>query len=189
MSIRVTWDFHEFELQFFFLRINSAFLPSFKPTLFLFLMFIEWFFKSCTNSSQTTFSASYSAIMRTRALSDYNRQKVWPRKGTYVNGESRELLVAKSKSCDMRIAGHFLAHFMTPCEPSLIVAENREPYYFIIFCKCKEVPLSLFSYPMLASTLTIGPITPTECSSKLLAQATFMRQVSDYINNIKDKTS
>ncbi len=35
-----------------------------------------------------------------------------------------------------------------------IVLENREPYYFIIISKCKEVPLSLFSYQMLASTLT-----------------------------------
>ncbi len=30
--------------------------------------------------------------------------------------------------------------------------ENREPYYFIIIYKCKKVPLSLFSYQMLAST-------------------------------------
>ncbi len=37
---------------------------------------------------------------------------------------------------------------------TIIVVENRKPYYFIIFCKCKEVPLSLFSYQMLASTLT-----------------------------------
>ncbi len=36
----------------------------------------------------------------------------------------------------------------------IIVVENGEPYYFIIICKCKEVPLSLFSYQMLASTLT-----------------------------------
>ncbi len=28
---------------------------------------------------------------------------------------------------------------------TIIVAENREPYYFIIIYKCKEVPLSLFS--------------------------------------------
>ncbi len=35
---------------------------------------------------------------------------------------------------------------------TIIVVENREPYYFIIIYKCKEVPLSLFSYPMLAST-------------------------------------
>ncbi len=34
---------------------------------------------------------------------------------------------------------------------TVIVEENREPYYFIIICKCKEVPLSLFSYQMLAS--------------------------------------
>ncbi len=37
---------------------------------------------------------------------------------------------------------------------TIIVVENKEPYYFIIICKCKEVPLSLFSYQMLASTLT-----------------------------------
>ncbi len=37
----------------------------------------------------------------------------------------------------------------------IIVVENREPYYFIIICKCKEVPLSLFSYQMLASTMTM----------------------------------
>ncbi len=38
---------------------------------------------------------------------------------------------------------------------TIIVVENREPYYFIIIiCKCKEVLLSLFSYQMLASTLT-----------------------------------
>ncbi len=35
---------------------------------------------------------------------------------------------------------------------TIIVVENREPYYFIINCKCKEVLLSLFSYQMLAST-------------------------------------
>ncbi len=37
---------------------------------------------------------------------------------------------------------------------TIIVVENREPYYVIIFCKYKEVPLSLFSYQMLSSTLT-----------------------------------
>ncbi len=35
---------------------------------------------------------------------------------------------------------------------TIIVAENREPYHFIIICKCKEVPLSLFCYQMLASS-------------------------------------
>ncbi len=35
---------------------------------------------------------------------------------------------------------------------TLIVVENREPYYFIIIYKCKELPLSLFSYQMMAST-------------------------------------
>ncbi len=34
---------------------------------------------------------------------------------------------------------------------TIIVVEKREPYYFIIIYKCKEVPLSLFSYQMLAS--------------------------------------
>ncbi len=34
----------------------------------------------------------------------------------------------------------------------VIVVENREPYYFIIICKCKKVLLSLFAYQMLAST-------------------------------------
>ncbi len=29
---------------------------------------------------------------------------------------------------------------------TIIVVENREPHYFIIICKCKEVLLSLFSY-------------------------------------------
>ncbi len=37
---------------------------------------------------------------------------------------------------------------------TIIVVENGEPFYFIIIYKCKEVPLSLFSYEMLASTLT-----------------------------------
>ncbi len=37
---------------------------------------------------------------------------------------------------------------------TIIVVENREPYYFIIICKCKAVPLSLFTYSILASTLT-----------------------------------
>ncbi len=37
---------------------------------------------------------------------------------------------------------------------TIIVVENRELYYFIIFGTCKEVPLSLFSYQMLASTPT-----------------------------------
>ncbi len=35
---------------------------------------------------------------------------------------------------------------------TIIVVENRELYYFIIIFKCKEVPLSLLSYQMLAST-------------------------------------
>ncbi len=34
----------------------------------------------------------------------------------------------------------------------IIVVENRERYYFIIIYKCKEVPLSLFSYQMLTPT-------------------------------------
>ncbi len=37
---------------------------------------------------------------------------------------------------------------------TIISVENRESYHFIIICKCKEVPLSLLSYQMLASTLT-----------------------------------
>ncbi len=37
---------------------------------------------------------------------------------------------------------------------TIITVENRELYYFIIICKCKEVPLPLFSYQMLASTMT-----------------------------------
>ncbi len=39
-----------------------------------------------------------------------------------------------------------------PAKIELIVVENKEPYYFIIICKCKKVPLSLFAYQMLAST-------------------------------------
>ncbi len=35
---------------------------------------------------------------------------------------------------------------------TIIVVENIEPYYFTIISKCKEVPFSLFSYQMLAST-------------------------------------
>ncbi len=35
---------------------------------------------------------------------------------------------------------------------TIIVVENREPYYFIIICKCKKALLSLFSYQTLAST-------------------------------------
>ncbi len=35
---------------------------------------------------------------------------------------------------------------------TIIVVKNREPYYFIIIYKYKEVPLPLFSYQMLAST-------------------------------------
>ncbi len=35
---------------------------------------------------------------------------------------------------------------------TIIVLKNREPHYFIIIYKCKEVSLSLFSYQMLAST-------------------------------------
>ncbi len=35
---------------------------------------------------------------------------------------------------------------------TIIVVENREPNNFIIIYKCKEIPLSLFSYEMLAST-------------------------------------
>ncbi len=39
-------------------------------------------------------------------------------------------------------------------EITIIVVENREPYYFITICKCKKVPLSLFSYQMLLQILT-----------------------------------
>ncbi len=35
---------------------------------------------------------------------------------------------------------------------TIIVVKNGEHYYFIIIYKCKEVPLSLFSSHMLAST-------------------------------------
>ncbi len=35
---------------------------------------------------------------------------------------------------------------------TIIVVENREPYYFFIIYKYKKVPLSLFSYQMLVST-------------------------------------
>ncbi len=35
---------------------------------------------------------------------------------------------------------------------TIIVVENREPYYLIIIYKCKEVPLCQFSYQMLVST-------------------------------------
>ncbi len=35
---------------------------------------------------------------------------------------------------------------------AIIVVENGEPYCFIIIFKCKQVPLSLFSYQTLAST-------------------------------------
>ncbi len=36
---------------------------------------------------------------------------------------------------------------------TIIVVENRESYCFIIIIfKCKRVPLSIFSYQMLAST-------------------------------------
>ncbi len=34
---------------------------------------------------------------------------------------------------------------------TVIVVKNREPHYFIIVYKCKEVMLSLFPYQMLAS--------------------------------------
>ncbi len=36
---------------------------------------------------------------------------------------------------------------------TIIVVKNGEPYYFIIIYKYKEVPLSLFSYQMLASSV------------------------------------
>ncbi len=38
---------------------------------------------------------------------------------------------------------------------TIIVVENGEPYYFITICKCKEGSLSLFSYQMLTSILTM----------------------------------
>ncbi len=38
---------------------------------------------------------------------------------------------------------------------SITVVKNREPYYFITICKCKQGPLSLFSYHLLASILTV----------------------------------
>ncbi len=38
---------------------------------------------------------------------------------------------------------------------TIIVVENKERYYFITNCICKEGPLSLFSYRMLASILTM----------------------------------
>ncbi len=38
---------------------------------------------------------------------------------------------------------------------TIIVVENREYYYFITICKCKQGPLCLFSNQMLASILTM----------------------------------
>ncbi len=38
---------------------------------------------------------------------------------------------------------------------TITVVENRKPYYFITICKCKQGRLSLFSYQMLASVLTM----------------------------------
>ncbi len=35
---------------------------------------------------------------------------------------------------------------------TITVVENRELYYFIIICKCKQITLCLFSYQMLASS-------------------------------------
>ncbi len=46
--------------------------------------------------------------------------------------------------------------YENPCKNHNNCSENREPYYFIIICKCKQVPLRLFSYQMLASTLTMN---------------------------------
>ncbi len=43
----------------------------------------------------------------------------------------------------------------TRAKITIILVENREPYYFITICKCKEDPLSLFSYQMQASILTM----------------------------------
>ncbi len=37
---------------------------------------------------------------------------------------------------------------------TIIVVKNKEPHYFIIIYKCKEVPLSLFSYQMWLQLLT-----------------------------------
>ncbi len=34
--------------------------------------------------------------------------------------------------------------------------KNQEPYYFITICKCKQGLLSLFSYYMLASIVTMN---------------------------------
>ncbi len=50
-----------------------------------------------------------------------------------------------------------LTKIQIPVKITIIVAENRELYYciIIIISKCKDVPLSLFSYQMLASTLTM----------------------------------
>ncbi len=42
-----------------------------------------------------------------------------------------------------------------PAKITIIVVENREPYYFVTIFKCKPGPLCLFSYQMLASILTI----------------------------------
>ncbi len=38
---------------------------------------------------------------------------------------------------------------------TITVVENRELYYFITICKCKQGPLFLFPYQMLASILTM----------------------------------
>ncbi len=61
---------------------------------------------------------------------------------------------------------------------TIIVAENRELYYFIIICKCKQIPWCLFSYQMLASTLTMDEWSIyyeiVDCSSIL-----FLVRISD----------
>ncbi len=38
---------------------------------------------------------------------------------------------------------------------TIVVLKNREPYYFITIYKCKQGPLFLFFYQMLASILTM----------------------------------
>ncbi len=65
---------------------------------------------------------------------------------------------------------------------TIIVVENREPYYFIIVCKYKEVPLFLFSYQMLAPTLT-----GDERSIYYKVYAQIIRSVLTYSNTKKKK--
>ncbi len=57
---------------------------------------------------------------------------------------------------------------------TIIVEENREPYYFIIIYKCKEVPVSLLAFKYATRSVIFGNQTVTDKNFSIKGSAFFI---------------